>query len=266
MMNMLQNNWFSNAAKTAAGLALVFSSAAMADDAGHAAGGHGPQMNDPATAAYHKASAELLRQSPINLVSGQTQPAGLLNMNVDYKPAPLTVTNDGHTIRVDYPEGSTMQINGHTFNLKQCHWHFPSEYAIDGKVFDGELHCVHMDAKGNLGVIGVLISEGKEHPEAAKIWQHFPEKGETKTVAGVRIDADNFIPKDMKHYSLMGSLTTASPGHEDPRHFKEGVNWTVITTPIEFSKGQIEQFRAKFEPNARPLQARNNRPIYLNYP
>lgn len=272
---MPQNNWLGKIANLAAGFAMVFSSAAMAGDNGHnhthghdhSGHSHSQQAADPATAAYEKASAELLRQSPINLVPGESQPAGLLNMSVDYQDVPLTVTNDGHTIRVDYPEGSTMQINGHKFTLKQFHPHFPSEYAVDGKVFAGELHFVHMDAKGNLGVIGVLIKEGAAHPEAAKIWEHFPEAGETKTIDDVSVNAGNFIPKDMAHYNLMGSLTTPSPGHEDPTHFKEGVFWMVMDpgkSVLEFSKEQIEQFKAKFEPNARPLQERNNRPIYLN--
>jgi len=217
---------------------------------------HSQTANDPATIAYEAAKGKM--QSPINLVSAEVSgTAGLLNMKFDYKDTPLNIKNDGHTIVVNVPEGNNVTINGHQFELKQCHFHFPSEYAIDGKVFDGELHCVHMDRNGNLGVIGVLIEEGKEHPEAAKIWDHFPESGETKDVPEVRVNAANFIPENKSHFALMGSLTTPP--------YTEGLFWHVLETPIQFSPQQIKQFQDTFEPNARDLQKRNNRPVTLNY-
>lgn len=54
-----------------------------------------------------------------------------------------------------------MEIDGIQYKLKQCHWHSPSEHAIDGKKFDLELHLVHQTPNGMFSIIGILYQIGE---------------------------------------------------------------------------------------------------------
>ncbi|MFH1159110.1 MAG: carbonic anhydrase family protein [Pseudomonadota bacterium] len=202
-----------------------------------------------------KACQSGMSQSPIDLKS--TIRADLPAITIDYKPAPLTVLNNGHTIQVNYPEGSTMTVDGQVFNLLQLHFHTPSEYAIEGKRYDMEVHLVHKNAAGELGVIGIMAEKGKENPAVEKIWSHLPEAGGApQTSDKVTINASDFLPENKSYYRLMGSLTTPP--------CSEGVHWHVMKTPIQFSAAQIDKFKTIFPMNARPLQASNGRLIVLD--
>jgi len=56
------------------------------------------------------------------------------------------------------------------------------------------------------------------------------------------------------HYS--GSLTTT--------RCSEGVKWYIRRTPTQFSKDQIAAFTAVYNHNNRPVQALNERTLYLD--
>jgi len=74
------------------------------------------------------------QQSPINIVMarhGECQE----NLTFHYQPTPLTLRNNGHTIQVDYQEGSYLRLNGKSYKLRQFHFHDPSEHPIDGKAY-----------------------------------------------------------------------------------------------------------------------------------
>ena len=75
------------------------------------------------------------------------------------------VLNNGHTIQVNYKSSSSISINGHSFKLKQFHFHAPSENHINGKSFPMEEHFVLADKEGNLVVIAVLFEEGALNAE-----------------------------------------------------------------------------------------------------
>jgi len=194
-------------------------------------------------------------QSPIDV--NETVHAGLPVLKFDYQPAPLTVVNNGHTIQVNYPEGSQFVVDGTKFNLLQFHFHTPSENAINGKRFDMELHFVHQNDEGALGVVAVMIEEGDENAAAKIIWDKLPKHaGGPQTYADTIIDAASFLPDDRTYYRFMGSLTTPP--------CSEGVHWHVMKAPIAFSKAQIDNFKSLFSMNARPLQKQNNRLIILD--
>lgn len=189
-------------------------------------------------------------QSPVNIVPSAH--AGLTPLKIGYAAAPLTIGNNGHTIQVDYPTGSTLEIDGRKYDLLQFHFHTPSEYAINGKRYDMEVHFVHKDNKGNLGVVGIMIEEGKENAAVANIWKNLPvNEGDKKTHDGITVNAADFFPQDKSHYLLTGSLTTPP--------CTEGVRWHVLKTPIQFSKEQIQKFRSIFPMNARPIQHSHHR-------
>src|SRR5580693_4701298 len=56
------------------------------------------------------------RQSPIDIKGAKKDPS-LAPVQVDYKPAPLKVVDNGHTIRVNFAPGSGITVNGTAYTL-----------------------------------------------------------------------------------------------------------------------------------------------------
>jgi len=193
-----------------------------------------------------EACATGAEQSPIDLTNAEA--FDLVDVQTNYQPSALTILNNGHTIQANYDVGSTMVVNGLTYDLLQFHFHTPSEHTIDGEAFPLEVHFVHRNAEGGLAVIGVMLVEGEAENDAyAPVFAAMPaEEAEPDAVEGVTIDANVMLPEDQLYYTYRGSLTTPP--------CSEGVRWIVMTTPVELSAAQIEAFQAIFELNARPVQ------------
>src|SRR6185295_13311541 len=104
---------------------------------------------------------------------------------------------------------------------------------------------------GNYAVVGVLLKEGdQDNPAFQDIFDNLPaDKSTPQPSPTLRIDANTLLPADKLYYTYNGSLTT-------PR-CTETVRWLVLTTPVEISAHQIEQFGQIFENNARPVQPLN---------
>jgi len=51
---------------------------------------------------------------------------------ITYRPGGNEIVNNGHTIQMNYAPGSTIKVSGHEFELKQVHFHSPSENRIEG--------------------------------------------------------------------------------------------------------------------------------------
>ena len=88
------------------------------------------------------------RQSPIDIRNPQK--ADLPPIQFDYKPSPLHIIDNGHTVMINYRPGSSISVGGHKYALKQFHFHRPSEETVNGKGYEMELHLVHADEEGNL--------------------------------------------------------------------------------------------------------------------
>jgi carbonic anhydrase len=192
-------------------------------------------------------------QSPIN-ITGATA-AELQPISFSYKSSGLDVVNNGHTIKESYDAGSSIEIDGHTYNLLQVHWHTPSENVIDGKSFPMEGHFVHGDAEGNLAVIGVMYTTGSKNEAISAIWENMPAKASaTKKDANISVNAMDMLPANKGYYRFNGSLTTPP--------CSEGVRWMVMKDPVEVSTEQVELFHSKFHGDTnRPVQALNARPV-----
>lgn len=190
------------------------------------------------------------RQSPIDIrnpVLGEVEP-----IRFHYEDVPLRVTNNGHTIQVDYTPGSFILFGGSRYELVQFHFHSPSEERVNGRAFDMVAHLVHKSAQGRLAVVAVLLTVGGEQPTLQKIWSAMPgTRDRTRERADVAINAAQLLPADPTYYSYMGSLTTPP--------CTEGVQWLVMKTPVELSREQVAHFTALYPMNARPLQALNDR-------
>ncbi len=209
-----------------------------------------------------------LCQSPININSQATEAGGKHKITLNYKDEINKVENLGHTVQLDFKEGSTITADDTTFNFKQCHFHTPSEHQIDGTTFPMEMHIVNLmpnkdeKATPQYMVVSVLFKEGKESRFIADFLNAIPkeEKGTADLKAGKVKLADLFgnIPTNLKghHYYYRGSLTTPP--------FTESVRWYIAKHVFEASAAQIAAINKIEGNNARHVQAQYGRTVSSN--
>ena len=192
-------------------------------------------------------------QAPLNIKG----PFEKVRFNVvpDYKPGPLKIINNGHTIQVNVVPGSKLRIDGKAFDLLQFHFHRPSEEHINGKPSAMVIHFVHKNESGELAVLGVLLQEGNENPGIKTLWSYAPPKeGPEVAPDNVAFNPNNLLPREMEFFHYDGSLTTPP--------CTEKVKFFILKSQVNISKEQITQF--PFKMNARPIQALNDRKILTN--
>lgn len=191
-------------------------------------------------------------QSPVNL-TGFIH-ADLKPIKFAYQAAATEVLNNGHTVQVNFATGSSILVDGVAFELKQFHFHAPSENLINGKSYPMEAHLVHADKDGNLAVVAVMFKEGAENKTIAKVWSVIPKEEGEKNAIAFPLSAAALLPSKRAYYRFNGSLTTPP--------CSEGVRWLVMKQPISVSKEQVEAFsHVMHHPNSRPVQAINARPV-----
>lgn len=185
-----------------------------------------------------------LNQSPINIT--HSIHSNLPPLSPSYGSASNYIVDNGHTVQVNMAHGSTVVIDDIIFELKQFHFHAPSENHIDGKAFPLEGHFVNLDKDGNIAVLAIMFEEGEENKELAKFWDTMPTKaGEIHTLELSKI-ANALLPEDKHYYRFNGSLTTPP--------CTEGVRWFVFKETLTISKEQVAKFHEI-------MQGDNNRPI-----
>ncbi len=196
------------------------------------------------------------QQSPIDIRAPKA--ADLPPIQVAYRPAPLHIVNNGHTIQVDYEPGSSITVGDRRYELKQFHFHHPSEEKINGKSYAMVAHLVHAAADGSLAVVAVLLdTKGSANPLVSRLWQHLPaHEGPEKTYDDVQIDVTELLPTDRGYYTFTGSLTTPP--------CTENVTWFVLKTPEPISQGQADAFGRIYPRDARPTQPLHGRDVLMS--
>ena len=193
-----------------------------------------------------------VNQSPVNLTNFIESELPPLKMV--YKSNADNIVNNGHTIQVNYQPGSILTVSGHDYELKQLHFHSPSENHINSKSYSLEAHLVHADDKGNLAVVAVMFEDGNENKTMKDIWALMPEKSGAKNNQLSKISVEGILPTHRDYYRFNGSLTTPP--------CSEGVLWIVMKQALTASKGQVEHFGHIIDlPNNRPIQGINARAI-----
>ncbi|NOQ76291.1 MAG: carbonic anhydrase [Methylococcaceae bacterium] len=214
-------------------------------------------------------------QSPINL-TGFIK-AELKPIKFSYQAGGNEVVNNGHTIQVNYEQGSRIELDGQIFNLLQVHFHAPSENHINGHSYPLEAHFVHASKQGELAVVAVMYEGGipktvlevhtdefrdkvvvavmsPQNKMLEEIWKVMPTTAGATHALKNRVNIDKLLPKHRDYYRFNGSLTTPP--------CSEGVRWLVMKDVVTISKEQINTFEAVLhEPNNRPLQSLNARSI-----
>jgi carbonic anhydrase len=197
-------------------------------------------------------------QSPINIISTAME-SGHHSITMYFKDEVNKIENLGHTVQLDFAEGSIIVQDDTTFAFKQCHFHTPSEHLIDGMTFPMEMHIVNImpnedsTATPQYLVIGVLFKEGRENKFIADFLKSIPkEEGESASLKAGKVklaDLVGVIPKEVKghYYHYKGSLTTPP--------FTESVRWYIAKHIFEASAAQIEEINVVEGNNARHVQA-----------
>jgi len=193
-----------------------------------------------------------VNQSPINL--SKFISADLAPLELAYQSGGYEVVNNGHTIQVNYQPGSKLSVNDHYYELKQFHFHTPSENHISGKSYPMEVHFVHADTSGNLAVVAVMFEEGKENKMLKEVWNTMPALPGIKKNLADTVSVEGILPFNRDYYRFNGSLTTPP--------CSEGVLWLVMKQPITVTKEQIQHYtQIMHQPTNRPIQPVNARPV-----
>lgn len=221
-------------------VSIVAAGAAQADEWAYS-GAHGPGSwgGDCQTSAG---------QSPIKLPDGVTQtldPVSSLGTASKYTAVP-----EHHTVFFKpSPAGSggTLRYGGRTYQLKQFHYHTPSEHQWIGDPQAAiELHFVHeavpaFEGRGKNLVLAVLGASRTASRAGLSTLA-------SKLVAG---DIENFtantlLPTQRTYASYEGSLTTPD--------CTPNVTWVVFRNKIDISADDLGKFVAANGPNARPIR------------
>jgi carbonic anhydrase len=128
--------------------------------------------------------------------------------------------------------------NGTTGNFYpiQLHFHSPSEHTINGRLFDLELHIVHVDSTGTAAAVLGIIFEISNHTMAQNfdLDQILPRSSNNSEVA--ELNLGNFLNNiDFRDfYNYNGSFTSPP--------CTEGINWFVLKEVQTISKAQYDAF------------------------
>ncbi|XP_047331104.1 alpha carbonic anhydrase 7-like, partial [Impatiens glandulifera] len=205
-------------------------------------------------------------QSPIDLLNERVETVSHLGrMKRNYKPSNATLLNRGHDMMLKWKDGAgIMEINGIDYELKQCHWHSPSEHSVNGKKFDLEAHLVHESKSGMVAVIGIMYKLGRPDNFLSQINDHLGKLVyalDVEKVVGM-IDPRAIKIGSRKYYRYQGSLTVPP--------CTENVIWTIVNKVRTVSREQVKLLRDavhdKSKRNSRPIQSTNLRKVELYRP
>lgn len=190
-------------------------------------------------------------QTPIDIK--QTVKAELTPLQIDYQGKVREVINNGHTVQANVEGKNQLVIDDQTFDLKQFHFHTPSENYIAGKQFPLEVHFVHANAEGQLAVVAAMFKTGPRGNEAFNsLLATVPEKDQVQPLKETLNPAD-LLPREREYYRFNGSLTTPP--------CSEGVRWFVMREAQAGTEQQIDSLHQVMGDNARPLQPLNARVV-----
>lgn len=198
------------------------------------------------------------RQSPINIIETEATPETIGEFRPDYREKTMVhnVINNGHSVEFKFEPGDAHVFNGVRYDLKQIHFHEPSEHTLDGVRFPIVIHLVHASAEGKLLVFAVFAKEGEPSEPFNFLESYLPlTKGESKAV-DTAFSLPSILPKDTAYYYYPGSLTTPP--------CSEIVDWVVFKNPITISQGQVAKMHQSLpDHNFRPAQPLKGRKVIL---
>lgn len=231
----------------------MFASATQAENTAHWSyeGKAGPENWSSLSEAFSTCKTGKY-QSPIDIKNALS--ADLPPLKINFHTIAETVENNGHTIQVTVNDEDDFPLDNDTFQLRQYHFHSPSENFINGKEYPLEAHFVHENSKGELAVLAVMFEVGKENAALDPILDKMPLTLNHPVPLGKHLNLNQLFPDNHHYYRYSGSLTTPP--------CTEGVRWLVMKEPVTLSAEQLAKFQHALQhTNNRPLQPLNGRVI-----
>lgn len=195
-----------------------------------------------------------LVQSPVNILTAKLEGGGHhVAFNFDHAKA-AELQNKGTTIELEFPEGLDVTFDGRTYELKQLHFHTPSEHQIDGVTYPMEMHVVNMiepkteDEPPRYLVMSFLYKMGDEDPFITSFLDQVPEQEGARVLdqdEAYALTAGKRNP-GYQYYHYRGSLTTPP--------YTETVEWLIVKGIQEASPEQIRRINLIEGDNARRVQ------------
>jgi carbonic anhydrase len=199
-------------------------------------------------------------------------------INYHYRPAlNLSMVNNGYSLQVagDFgfvTIGGCNPCDGQEYDVKQFHFHSPSEHTINNKSYAMELHIVHQK-KGSSGLndlvfVAVLFyvqpDGGFPNWFLDNInWANAPTTAGASTKISAPVDLHKLKESfDGEYWTYKGSLTTPP--------CSETVQYFIMKNPLGITKDQLATIQNLFSKNTafangngnnRPVQKLNNREV-----
>jgi carbonic anhydrase len=205
-----------------------------------------------------------MSQTPIDIVDGATvvSTKDLAFANYD-KAIPFDLLDNGHALQINYAGTMSagdpqISYDGKTYYLAQLHWHSASEHAVNSAWQLFEVHFVHKAADGALAVVGVLFKSGPDNAVLARMMKRDPGHAKEVSCADT-VTPESLLPASRGFYHYSGSLTTPP--------CSEGLDWFVMTDPLEASAKQQNAYQTGFSGSTnRPLQPLDGRIVEKHAP
>jgi carbonic anhydrase len=192
-------------------------------------------------------------QSPIAFSKAAATTKGPFpKMTIDWHPVTGEAVDNGHSIQVNVPPGNFLTYGDTKYELKQFHFHSPSEHTVNGKHSAIEMHLVNQTPEGKTAVLAVFLTLGKDNAALKPLFSNLPTKDDPKKVD---IDLNALLPKDHTHFAYAGSLTTPP--------CTEGVQWLLMVTQSGVSQAQVDAFHTRYAANNRPTQPGHGRKVAI---
>ncbi|KAI9166695.1 Carbonic anhydrase [Paramyrothecium foliicola] len=158
---------------------------------------------------------------------------------------------------LEVPVNGTLTLNRVVYNLKQFHFHTPSEHRLNGEHYPMEVHFV-FEAGTSLAVVGFFIEVADHQEQPLELLENVFANVAPKTqfpVATKSLDfkllTDHLRSSPVFQYS--GSLTTPPCG--------QGVAWNVVEKPVLIDVATYRKIKGIMKFNSRYTQ---NTPGQIN--
>lgn len=190
-----------------------------------------------------------LRQSPIDIQTKEVQFLAEENeVILSFESSRPEFLNNGQNLQL-LGRGQAL-LNHRHYSFIQMHFHADSEHTINGKAFPLEGHFVFQSANGQLAVVAVFYQIGKHNTDFEQTLEQFAVQTE---ISNELFSVTELFPKEKSYYHYLGSLTTPP--------LTEGVEWYLLSIPVEVGHEQVERFIQIHGKNNRQIQPLNGRPI-----
>ena len=212
-------------------------------------------------------SAQLQKQSPINIDTGTTLPnpnPNGLTFNQYWAPVLGDFENTGNTIRFVPRSPSTLTTHQGTYKLKYVDFRWArmsfqgSEHQLNHNKFAAEIQFVHLKrgaspADDTFSIVAVLCDSVPIAPTG--VWSKLSSvlaAGQQTLVSN--IEYADLLPANRDYYEYEGSHTTPP--------FAENVQWYVMQNTIDIPEGFLASLRAVQPSNFRDVQDLNGREVF----